>query len=489
MSSKDIDTIDNINIFEYRSISLISDISETSETSERSERSERSEKYNIKQIDDNNISIVDDDDDNHYNDDITYVDEDYQYDGSPRSNSTKLTIKTNKLPTSIEYNESCNRIYLGLEILHYIFSFVHPQFKMIIHREGTSNEERDQKLSIEMIMISNMIPYFRNIVRHFRKVIARAAARWGRLETLIEVLKFTAPSPEIAIAAAAGNHADVLIWAKDNLCDWNTPYFHMYQREIEKSSIHFRADQCYYDIDVCSEAARAGNFSLLQYAVDAGCPMNWIATSNAAGKNNLNILIWLREKGCEWNDATYRNAIVSGNLDCIEWVRNNGEDIYRGVSALEIAFKCGHLHVIRYLIDNDFEADIINKPWNGPGSIILKDAFTKLAAGKGCVDSLRWSQSLDPMIRPPLVDECCHEAAANGFLDCLRWCLDNGCIWHPHMMRKTLNSVIEQGHLNVLKFLIRSNRGDWDKDLHAIALNHNQGKIIKWIEEAGLGIE
>jgi len=208
--------------------------------------------------------------------------------------------------------------------------------------------------------------------------------------------------------------------------------------------------------------------------------MNWMSCANAAGKGHLEILIYLREKSCSWDGRTYINAITSGNIELIEWVRNNGLNV--AINALQIAFEFGHLHVIRYLIDNNF--DRWNGNINGYNNLYFR-TFTKLAASKGCIESLRWSQSLEQPL--PFHIECCHEAASNGFLDCLKWCLDNNCLWYE--LPASVVVVVENGHLNVLKFLICSRRTDWSKNLQSIALNHQQEKIIKWIEKEGLYLE
>jgi hypothetical protein len=48
-------------------------------------------------------------------------------------------------------HEKCSKIYLGLDNLHHIFSFIHKDFKMIIHKEGTSDDTfLNQKLSIDL---------------------------------------------------------------------------------------------------------------------------------------------------------------------------------------------------------------------------------------------------------------------------------------------------------------------------------------------------
>jgi hypothetical protein len=278
-------------------------------------------------------------------------------------------------------------------------------------------------------------------------------------------MRFKQPSPDITIAAARGNHIEIIMWARANLCDWVTPTFYSPVDSIESS----RADSCYYDIDVCSEAARNGNLSILEYAYEQGCPMNWITFANAAGKAHIHVLKWCFEKKCQRSEKIYRNAVVSGNLECIEWVRNSG--INSGTFSIKVAFDVGHLHVIKYLIDNSICS------WNTTSNEF--NNFTLLAASKGCIDSLNWSQSNDPIL--PLHKDCSNTAATNGYLDCLKWCIEKGCILDPNI----INNVVENGQLVIFKYLINSGIEELNERLLTLAITFKQDKIIKWIESKG----
>ena len=100
-----INTIQNLNMFQHRSISLISDISDDNESAENNNNNNsNSNSNNNKQVIDDNNSLIDNDSD--FNDDITFVDEDYLYECSPRTNkSTSIsTIRTKVLANVIEFN-------------------------------------------------------------------------------------------------------------------------------------------------------------------------------------------------------------------------------------------------------------------------------------------------------------------------------------------------------------------------------------------------
>ena len=44
---------------------------------------------------------------------------------------------------------------LSVTLIHEIFDFIHPDYKLLIHREGSTDIERAKLLSIDLIMSSD----------------------------------------------------------------------------------------------------------------------------------------------------------------------------------------------------------------------------------------------------------------------------------------------------------------------------------------------
>ena len=45
---------------------------------------------------------------------------------------------------------------LSTTLIHDVFEFIHPDYKLLIHREGSNDIERVKLLSIDLIMTSGM---------------------------------------------------------------------------------------------------------------------------------------------------------------------------------------------------------------------------------------------------------------------------------------------------------------------------------------------
>src|SRR5271165_4484675 len=86
--------------------------------------------------------------------------------------------------------------------------------------------------------------------------------------------------------AAQNGWLDLLKWAKQNGCDWNS--------------------------STCSIAAHNGHLEVLKWARENGCKWNSLTCSNAAENGHLEVLKWARENGCDWNSYTCSYAARNG---------------------------------------------------------------------------------------------------------------------------------------------------------------------------------
>ena len=75
---------------------------------------------------------------------------------------------------------------LWTSLIHLIFEYIDSDFKLLIHREGSTDEERAKVLSIEVIMRSGMEDYFEHVLlcKRFKGSLCHEAARRGYVSTL-----------------------------------------------------------------------------------------------------------------------------------------------------------------------------------------------------------------------------------------------------------------------------------------------------------------
>ena len=71
-----------------------------------------------------------------------------------------------------------------------------------------------------------------------------------------------------------------------------------------------------HNVYVISEAARSGNFEIMKWMVDNGCPFGSRVFDEAAGFGDVNILKWLHSNGCPWGNSTmiYEPTRANSNL-------------------------------------------------------------------------------------------------------------------------------------------------------------------------------
>jgi len=113
---------------------------------------------------------------------------------------------------------------LSLSIIHEIFNYNYKNFKLLIHKEGSTDEERNEVLSIEIIMKSGLEGYFGDVLlsNKFRRILCNEACKRGYLNTLKWARANGCPwSTDTCEIAASAGHLHILQWARANGCPWN----------------------------------------------------------------------------------------------------------------------------------------------------------------------------------------------------------------------------------------------------------------------------
>jgi hypothetical protein len=62
-------------------------------------------------------------------------------------------------------------------LIHEIFDYIHPDYKLLIHREGSTGIERAKLLCIDLIMTSGMEDEFMSVLlcRRFKSKLVKGA--------------------------------------------------------------------------------------------------------------------------------------------------------------------------------------------------------------------------------------------------------------------------------------------------------------------------
>ena len=113
---------------------------------------------------------------------------------------------------------------LWTSLIHLIFEYIDSDFKLLIHREGSTDEEKAKTLSIEVIMRSGMEDYFQHVLlsTKFKDELCYEAASRGHVSTLKWAREHGCYwDNEICKVAAGRGHLDCLTWAREHGCDWN----------------------------------------------------------------------------------------------------------------------------------------------------------------------------------------------------------------------------------------------------------------------------
>ena len=83
-------------------------------------------------------------------------------------------------------DSNISTIILSTSLIHKVFEYIDDDFKLLIHREGSTDEERSKILLTELIMRSGLEEYFSDVLLcdRWRDKLCNEAARRGYVKTL-----------------------------------------------------------------------------------------------------------------------------------------------------------------------------------------------------------------------------------------------------------------------------------------------------------------
>jgi len=137
--------------------------------------------------------------------------------------------------------------------------------------------------------------------------------------TLNYIYRFGKPWRDIiCIRSSQKQSLEILKWSKLNGIGLDTSI--CYRAAIKGA----RENNCPWNSNICSDAARYGHFELLKWSILNGCPYDTYTCSCAAYGGYLEILKWLRENNCPWDEDTCTCATMKGHFEVLKWARANG---------------------------------------------------------------------------------------------------------------------------------------------------------------------
>ena len=125
---------------------------------------------------------------------------------------------------------------------------------------------------------------------------------------------------EIYSSAAKNGHLDCIKYAHENGCPWNEDTCTYAAENGHLECLKYTHENgCPWDEYTCLEAAGNGHLNCLKYAHENGCPWDVATCINATRYKKLECLKYARENGCPWNESTCKNAVENVHLDCFNY--------------------------------------------------------------------------------------------------------------------------------------------------------------------------
>ena len=279
------------------------------------------------------------------------------------------------------------------------------------------------------------------------------------------------------------------------------------------------------------QAVRAGELSLVIYAVNNGANLNTIggeALSTASLEGYFDIVKYLVENGVNveniYNPLT--KAAENGHLDIVKYLVENGADIHidrdlplayatendhydvvkylveKGADvirarAIESAASNGNFLILQYLVENS-NADLSNVLSKAdPKFEIVKYLVEKgsnitpqyllFAASRGTVDAVKYllERTKDADLNTLLI-----RAASSGNLDVIKYLISLGADVKAQKNLSLLSAVVN-GRTNTVKYLVEKGADVQTGENAALIDASKRGRyeIVKFLVESGADIE
>lgn len=279
---------------------------------------------------------------------------------------------------------------------------------------------------------------------------------------------------KIMEGACHGNNDSILEWAlKNNLCD------------TDPISIKYLINSVCSNGNIRSLLWINNKFDFVKNIEDCIYPFTY-----AAAGGHIEIVKFFVDNGInksyeyDYDDIILQYAARGGNLEIIKIIINHSADcsvtekFWPKASFVMIfvnAASCGHVHVIEFLIQNEY----VNK--NDIWGCVMDDVL-KTAANKGYQPLLQYLKDIEWFYDCDI----CYEATSGGWINVLQWAKNNGCEINNTVpmaaCRETMfeEKSVSDGKFECLKFAY-ANGAKWDNEIIKELLCFKRKTMLSWL--------
>lgn len=257
-------------------------------------------------------------------------------------------------------------------------------------------------------------------------------------------------------------------------------------------------------------SARGGQFEMIEYLLTLGCFLDERVCAEAS-VNDLKFLQQIRQLKCLWDGEVLLNSAFAGRLESLKWALKEGCPLYPNKKSkywyqdnfLYHAVLGGHFDIVKWCIEENYNK---SEKWRFESSDLTREVFLvsvenfnleqliwlkdmgyfctcekelESAAQRGDLQILKWLKSEGCKLnKSSLIDF----AAKSGNISVIEWLRRKGC----KFTRKTCLVAVENGHLNLLKWLISQNAPFKGKEICLAAIQSRQFDILDWALSQGM---
>lgn len=236
-----------------------------------------------------------------------------------------------------------------------------------------------------------------------KHAIGRCAARAGKIEILewLFSLDGNANMYDLASSAALGGQIPTLEWLLARGATFNEDTCFMAAQGGSDSTeiiTWLQSHGCPWDERITSYYAAGGDYELLKWALENGCPRP--KRGCYTGTGNLKILQLLREHGCQWDPDLAPSLACQKEWDILVWAVDNGCPMSATVSCIITRYRS--LDFLKYLHERGCPLD--------------KETI-RTAVEVGDLPILKWAVELNCPCPPDIYET----AARRGFKEIAEW--------------------------------------------------------------------
>ena len=225
----------------------------------------------------------------------------------------------------------------------------------------------------------------------------------------------------------------------------------------------------YHSTSFCHKLAQTNKLEFLKWArEEKNCDIWDGKTTIAAIKQgNVEMLKYCLENDCPTSSIVCERAAEDGQLECLKYLHEvagvEWEGQKKGGSLAAAAAKNGHLHILKYLVEKDYD--------------IPRPRACDEAAENGHLECLKY---LREVAKAPWDKKTVLGAAENAHLHILKYLVEGR---YPYFQASACARTARSGHLECLKYLHEVAKLPWDHETGESAASVGHLHILKYLAE------